>query len=128
MLTLCAAGACLSHVWKNGPLTTHTAGVALIVPFIAAILFLTISLAVPDLYAVGTLRFPLNFTLPLIYVSSLLLTLALVTRVGLSITKPPEQLVTLNIWANWWMLGATLIAGVLCLTVLGLLERDRKER
>jgi len=102
------------------------AGVALIVPTASALLFICISLGVSDLYAVGSLRFPLNLTLPAIYVGSLILTMTLITRVGLSITRIPDNLAAINVWANGWMLGSTFVAGVLCLSVLGILEHDHK--
>jgi len=125
VLLLCAGGACLSHLWKNGPLTLQIAGVGLVVPTISAILFFCLSIAVPDLYAVNSLRFPLNMTLPLIYAATLLLTMTLISRVGLSITRVPDALGAINVWSNWWLLATTLIAGVICLTILGLLERER---
>jgi len=125
-MLLCAAGACLSHIWKNGPLTLDIAGIALLVPVSSALLFVCISLGVPDLYAVNSLRFPLNLTLPAIYVASLMLTMTLISRVGLSITRIPDKLAAINVWASGWLLGSTFVAGVVCLSILGILEHDRK--
>jgi len=125
VLLLCAAGASLSHLWKSGPLSLQLAGVALIVPTISAILFLCLSLGVPDLYSVDSIRFPLNLTLPLIYVATLWLTMDLMSRVGLSITRLPDAMSAIKVWNDPWVLGSTLVAGVICLSILGVLERDR---
>lgn len=128
MLLLCAGASCLCFLWQNGPLTSPIAGVALIVPSISALLFLCLSIGVPDLYAVERLRFPLNLTLPTIFVATLLLTMVLISRVGLSITRMPDTLAAINVWTNWWILGTTLVAGVICLSILGIFERERPER
>ena|SRR5579862_431341 len=125
---ICAIGIGLSHFWKMGPLTLQTAGVALVVPAITSVLFICLSFSVPDLYAVNSLRFPITLTLPLIYIVSLLLTMMLLSRVGLSITRMPDGLSAIDIWASPGTLGLTLIGGFACLSVLGLLERERKER
>lgn len=128
VLLLCAGGGCISHLWKNGPLTLDIASTALIVPAIATILFLFVSFGIPDLYAVDGLRFPLNFTLPLIYAAALVLTMTLISRVGPSIMRIPDQLEAIKVWGNVWVVGTTLVAGIVCLSVLGFLERDRPER
>ncbi|HVT11868.1 MAG TPA: hypothetical protein VHE55_06350 [Fimbriimonadaceae bacterium] len=125
VLLLCAAGGCLSHLWKNGPLTLDIASTALIVPAIATTLFLCVSFGIPDLYAVDGLRFPLNVTLPVVYGATLVLTMILISRVGPSIVKVSSRLEAINVWANGWVLATTILAGVVCLSVLGFLERDR---
>ena len=115
----------MSHLWKSGPLTLQVASIALVVPTISALLFVCISIGVPELYAVDRLRFPINITLPVIYVGTLLLTMSLLSRVGLSITKVPDNLAAINIWTNPWLLATTFLGGVICLSVLAVLEKDR---
>lgn len=125
VLLLCAGGAALSHLWKKGPLSIEIAGVALLIPCVSTILFLCISMAVPELYAVGRLRFPLTLTLPVVYSAILATSTALLTRVGLSITKVPDRFEAINLWSNPWLLLWTTLAGVLCLSALGALAKER---
>lgn len=127
-MMLCAAGACLSHLWKSGPLTLQIASVALIVPAMSTVLYLGTSLGVPDLYALNRLRFPLTVTLPLIYTAMLLLSATLISRVGLSITRMPDTFAAINVWADWWVLAITFAAGAICLSLLGVFEGERQER
>ena len=100
----------------------------MVVPSMSTLLFLCISAAVPDLYGSGRLRFPVTVTLPLIYVATLWMSMTLMSRVGLSIADVPDRLSAITIWANHWLLFVTLLAAVICLSVLGLLAREREER
>ncbi len=102
-------------------------GASLAVPTLSSILFLCISVAVPDLYAVNSLRFPLNLTLPTIYVATLILTMTLMTRVGLSITRVPSALDQMKIWAEWQVLLSTLLVGIVVLSLLGLLGHGNEK-
>lgn len=128
ILLLCASGAAISHLWKQGPLTFEIAGAAMIVPAITTALFMCISAAVPELYAVGRLRFPITVTLPLIYGVTLWMSMILMSRVGLSITKVPDRLTAITIWSSPVLLGLTVLAGVLCLSLVGTLARESQER
>jgi hypothetical protein len=127
VLLLAAIGSSFAHVWKSGPLTFELGSVALIIPAMTTVLFLCVSIGVPDLYAVDRLRFPLNFTLPAIHTAMLLLSTTLVSRVGLSISRVPDNFTVVNVWSEPRVLAVTFVAGVLCLSVLGLLDRDREK-
>ncbi len=126
VMLLCAAGECLAHLWKQQDLTWHIAAVAMIVPVTASALFFCVSVSVPELYAVGAIRFPLNLTLPTIFISLILLVMTLVSRVGIGIARLPEGLDSINVWANGWVITTTLVAAILCLTALSALGRDQE--
>ena len=128
ILMLGSAGVCLSFLMRSGPLAFPHVGVAFLIPAISTVLFLCVSLAVPDLYAVGSMRFPLTVTLPLIYVAMLLLTTMLITRLGLSIARVPDNLATINVWANGWLLLGSYGAGVLFLSAVGKMAGKTAER
>src|SRR5512142_3166206 len=121
---MCAVGVSLGHLWKNGPLTFDLVASALIVPSVSAALLVCISLGVPELYSVNALRFPLNLTLPVIYTALLLVTTALMSHMWPSIMRMPDKLEAIETWGNGYVLFVTLLAGVLCLSVLALLERE----
>jgi hypothetical protein len=125
VLLLCAGGTGLIHLWKTGPLTFQIASTGLLVPAFTTILFLCVSLGIPDLYAVGRIRFPLNVTLPILYTAMLLLSMTLLSRVGLSISRVPDSYSAINIWSSWWVLFSTFLAGSIFLTVLSLFERPQ---
>ena len=124
-LMLCSAGVCLSYLWYGGGVTLPTISVALMIPAITTVLFLCVSIGVPDLYAPGSLRFPLTLTLPILYVSMLLLTMMLMSRIGLSITRVQENLVAIGVWANGWILATAFVTGAMCLWGLGSLSQKR---
>lgn len=125
VLLIAAAAASFSHLWRGGVISIPVIGASLIVPVIASLMFVCISVSVPDLYAVGKLRFPINVTLPCVYVSILILTLILISRVGPSIMRVPEKLNAINIWSDGWVLMATLVTGIVCLSALGAFIRER---
>jgi hypothetical protein len=128
ILLLGSAGVCLSFLLRSGPVTLATIGPAFLVPSISTVLFLCVSMAVPDLYAVGSMRFPLTFTLPLVYVAMLLLTTMLITRVGVSIARIQDNLLPMNIWASAPLLLWTYLTGVLFLSAVGKLGGKTAER
>jgi hypothetical protein len=57
----------------------------------------------------------------------LFLSTTLISRVGLSISRTPDNFSAINVWAEPRVLVITFVAGVLCLSVLGLLARDREQ-
>jgi hypothetical protein len=127
VLLLAAIGSSFAHIWKAGPFTFQVASVGLIIPAMTTVLFLCVSIGVPDLYAVDRLRFPLNLTLPAIHTAMLFLSTTLVSRVGLSISRVPDNFNIISVWSEPRVLVITFVAGVLCLSVLGLLDRDREK-
>jgi hypothetical protein len=128
VLMLASAGACLAFLLRGGHFSFSIVGLAFLVPAVSTVLFLCISLAVPDLYAIGRLRPPLTLTLPLIYTAMLLLTTMLITRVGLSIARVSDNFAAINLWANGWLLLGSYVAGALFLTLLGRMDSKAVER
>lgn len=130
VLFMCSAGIGLARAWKSGQDTGIDYAVMLAVPAAAALLFALITSFVPSLVAGGRLRFPLNFTLPLVYTALLALAVALIARLGsnaaVSLTKMPAELRNLHVWAEERTLGFSLVAQVIALSALAAFNSGRK--
>jgi hypothetical protein len=100
--------------------------VVLALPISATLLYVLIAFMVPSLLAPGRLRFPLNLTLPVVFVAMTLVSVVLWTTTGSAAFQVPEALQVARIWTQPSTLGVVAFAQILTLTGLGLMSRPRK--
>lgn len=125
LLLLGSGITCAAFLGKAGVLSLPALGISLVIPGLATLLYLCVALAIPELFAGDKLQFPLNFTLPAVYTGLVLLTVTLISRIGPTITRAPEALNVMGIWASWPLLFASFLAGALALTIFGAKRRDQ---
>lgn len=123
ILFACTAGPATVQVWLNH---AEVSGYWMVVgvPLCAAVAFVFLSLAVPALYSVGGLRYPLQVTLPVVYTCLLPVCAALWTTT-------PEELIAnfepMRYAFVWQQPGALLIAGgaqILGMVLLTAIRQD----
>jgi len=111
-------------VWHSNPSSKASYGIVLGFPAIATLVFLAVSMIVPGLYAPRRMKFPLNFTLPLVYTSLLILTVILCTSTGNSLILPFEQLKIAKFWLSPAVLALLVFSQVVCLSAMVILKSE----
>ncbi len=124
VLFFCSAAIVVFQLWQAGPQSTVRYGVALGVPFAATGFFLGTCVLVPNVLAVGKLRFPLNITLPLIFAALVLLVVTLWTSTGNSLVAGPEILRTAKIWLSPSLLAEMVLFQGALLSLIILFRAD----
>jgi hypothetical protein len=112
------------NIWRIGATSILDWGVSLSIPSAAILLYWLVSLLVPSLYAPRRLVFPLNLTLPAVYVSLMVLCVALGTRVGSALVALPEPMQLMARLANGTVLLESYFVAVALLTLAGRKPRD----
>lgn len=100
--------------------------VVLALPVSATLLYVLAAFIMPSLLAPGRLRYPLNLTLPVVFVAMTLVSVVLWTTTGSAAFQVPEALQVARIWTQPSTLGVVAFAQVLTLTALGLMSRPQK--
>jgi len=124
ILYACCAGYGAYMVWHSNPSSKASYGIVLGFPAIATLVFLAVSMIVPGLYAPRRMKFPLNFTLPLVYTSLLILTVILCTSTGNSLILPFEQLKIAKFWLSPAVLALLVFSQVVCLSAMVILKSE----
>ena len=99
--------------------------VILALPISATLLYVLAAFTLPSLLAPGRLRFPLNLTLPVVFVALNLVSVVLWTTTGSAAFQVPEALQVARVWTQVGTLATVAVAQALALTCLGFLQRAR---
>lgn len=97
--------------------------VVLALPISATLLYVLVAFMMPSLLAPGRLRFPLNLTLPTVFVAMTLVSVVLWTTTGSAAFQVPEALQVARIWTQAPTLATVAVAQALALTGLVLLQK-----
>ena len=89
----------------------------------ATLLYLGLSMALPDLHAPGRLGFPLNFTLPVVFVVLIRVAVILWASPSGSAFRAPDVLLPALVWTNYTALGVLLLIQIAILSVLSFLAK-----
>jgi|GEM_PF-2206498 len=113
-------------LWTNGVRDVLSFMVVLGVAASATILFIVAGLTVPNLFAVGRIAFPLNLTLPVVYVLLLVVSVLLWTSTGSALVLVPEPLLPARLWAVPKVLGMTAVLQCVMLSGLAAISKGDK--
>ena len=97
--------------------------VVLALPISATLLYVLVAFIMPSLLAPGRLRFPLNLTLPMVFVAMTLVSVVLWTTTGSAAFQVPEALQVARIWMQMPTLATVAVVQALALTGLVLLQK-----
>lgn len=125
ILLVGAAGLAIFHLWKQGIVNLVQVALVLAMPMTATAMFLLAVWLVPALLAVGRIRFPLNFTLPLTFASLLFAATHLFsTWTGSSLVATPEMVRTALFWGQPRALVLTAVIQFACLSLIAVLRAE----
>lgn len=102
--------------------------VVLALPVSATLLYVLAAFSIPSLLASRSLRFPLNLTLPLVFVALTMASVVLWTTTGSAAFQIPEALQVAKIWNQPVTLATVAVAQALALTALGFLQKGPAEQ
>lgn len=117
LLFLCAAGPALVHL-SSASADSRSLIVALAAPAAASLLLMCLCISVPELIPGERPLFPINVTFPILHGALTLLTVTLVSRVGVTIQRPPEQIAPMTVWLQPAVLGPTVLISAIALSGL----------
>jgi hypothetical protein len=124
ILLLCALAVGLGHLWQQGEDRVGAFAIVAFVPVTATCLFIVASALVPDLLAGGRLRFPLNLTLPAVYLMLHLASTVLWTS-GIGLTLHWPELLVGRIWYSPRLILGTFAIQMGTLSLLALYRAER---
>lgn len=100
--------------------------VVLALPISATLLYVLAAFTIPSLLATGRVRFPLNLTLPVVFIALTLVSVVLWTTTGSAAFQIPEALQVARLWTQPAILATVALAQALALTGLGFLQKSRE--
>jgi hypothetical protein len=100
--------------------------VVLALPISATLLYVLAAFTLPGLLATGRVRFPLNLTLPVVFIALTLVSVVLWTTTGSAAFQIPEALQVARLWTQPGILATVALAQALALTGLGFLQKPRQ--
>ncbi len=108
------------HVWRQGAGSPAVYFVIAAIPLSAALLLIGLAALLPNFVGVGSIRFPLNVTMPLAFAAVTVATVMLWTTTGNGLVATPEILRSANLWVNASLLSVTTLAQFLVLSLVAL--------
>jgi hypothetical protein len=123
LLFYCAAALGCYLVWQTKPENITPYMLAIAIPFFSLLPFWMISSAVPNLYALRKLKFPITLTLPIVYTVILVLSATLWGNTGNSLVRPNPVLDALSMWFNPVLLLLLIILQFVVLSLAGKVGR-----
>lgn len=109
----------LYGLWREGSIASpEVVSVTLAIPCLAAIGIWLLAFVVPSVFAVDTIRFPLNITLPILHFGLSCLALTLVSNLQHGLQGVIKEVKPALVWFEPAHFGSAIVLQVVALSVL----------